>query len=409
LVNSQEGFNAEKFRKLVARFDDTNPNEAENAFRLALDELKRNQLTFTEQLLDRGELECAQEECAEAQAELAELFERCAKREAEAEDFKAINDRLHQHIAELEALAADAREAETPEEETHPTPTPYTFFGEDERDEPNEPAQVEARPWGEFVGLPVWIVAFWCGLVAVVLYYTGSSIAVGHPLATLDDWNLIHWYEFLIVLLVTAGSTYYFHDTINDADDPNIDRFRAILRSPRMMLVAVAGLVMLWAGIRLITWNVGQELPDIALVVATLGMFGGWWLVSGQRHYQNFGGRGVLLNFLLVATLVFVCVLGPIDQKNMTDEARLIAAGVGALLAFPLCSIWLATWIFDDHRRFRWITIAGAFFTLIAALGIYDHLSDYHHRHPSETAKAQTRQIAPLASLKTNRARRLHK
>jgi hypothetical protein len=100
------GFDAARFRKLVAMFDSPYSEEAATAFKLALAELKKKQQRFCDQLVDSTEAEHAKAECARVRSELGRVLDRCEKSEAEASDLEEIINGLHKRIASMERSAA---------------------------------------------------------------------------------------------------------------------------------------------------------------------------------------------------------------------------------------------------------------------------------------------------------------
>lgn len=196
------GFNAEKFRKLVAMFDSPFSDEAATAFRLALAELKKDQLRFCDRLIDAMEATRAKEECAQVRAELKRAFDRCAKREAQAEELQAIIDRLHERIGQMEAEAAASDEAAGVESDEATAPNhgrSYVDFTEIQDDpEPDTPPYVSNEPQaddpiasasqGALAVQPVVLLPF---LIAVCIGIWVSQFVVvnfGH-VATADEWK----------------------------------------------------------------------------------------------------------------------------------------------------------------------------------------------------------------------------
>ena len=93
------GFDAEKFRKIVAMFDSPYDEERKTAFILALELLRKNELRFCDRLVDRGEVKEAQ---AELQRVLAELEKACRRAEAlerENSEWREVTERLREDKA----------------------------------------------------------------------------------------------------------------------------------------------------------------------------------------------------------------------------------------------------------------------------------------------------------------------
>src|SRR5271165_5689319 len=122
------GFNAERFRKYVAYLNDPSHQEAANAFKLALDELAKNNLRFSDLWVDAEESKRAIKESSglraerdKYRAERDEFLDRCARQQAEATELEKVIDRLHDRIQQMEEKAVVSRQ---PPPHVSPAPAP---------------------------------------------------------------------------------------------------------------------------------------------------------------------------------------------------------------------------------------------------------------------------------------------
>ena len=128
-VGGGGGFDEEKFRKLVAHFDNPSRQEAANAFKLALDELAKKNLRFSDVWMGAEEANRIMEKSSGLQterdkyrAERDEALGRLSKRQAETADLEKVIDRLHEHIGELEQAAADQKPSPGGQDDWLPQP-----------------------------------------------------------------------------------------------------------------------------------------------------------------------------------------------------------------------------------------------------------------------------------------------
>jgi hypothetical protein len=221
--NGGSGFDADKFRKLVAMFDSNYVEEAVTAFRLAVAELKKKQGRFCDQLVDSDEArELAEIECAKVRDELTRILDQCARREADVDDADEIIDRLHERIAEMEKKARAkakkyTRNETTTDRDTPPSPdetdmdapedwddaAPPPFYPASDDAAANDPSGHE--PAYRHPALPVWKSAYWLGLLSFVVMYAGVAAGLGH-MVTVEEWraaNLTIAGAFLFAVVIS--------------------------------------------------------------------------------------------------------------------------------------------------------------------------------------------------------------
>ena len=198
--NGGSGFDADKFRKLVAMFDSDYTEEAVTAFRLAVAELKKKQLRFCDRLVDSSEArELAEIECAKVRDELTRVLDQCARHEADIDDAHETIDRLHERIAAMEkragARAKKYGRKESAEDLETVAPPDETDLGASEDWDNAPPPPMTPSPHEtpghehyRLPALPVWKSAYWLGLLSFVFLYACAVAGQGH-LLTIAEWQ----------------------------------------------------------------------------------------------------------------------------------------------------------------------------------------------------------------------------
>lgn len=414
----KSGFNAERFRKLVAHFRNSNANERDNAFHLAIAELGKASADVFREMPDvvaeliggagsketdelRRELERqlaqSQAEAASSRAEANENIAEAARRKAEAAQQQEIIDRLLKRITELEAGATRKPPVREQEPEPPPAPPPPSSpppWYEDIQPEP-EPVGETGEGEPAWIEIPTWKAVFWIALVLCAGTYAVLAAMVEHPL-TGDDWGRLfyYWWSWLFIpagLIVVGRGLYKLAGFTEDA--VIINHFprlclgiRAWLASPRAMASAV-----LWMVVGLYLFSLVWSIKTGQDWVQPWQLIGCWtaaavyigpsildtWKEKGWRGIAFYGSLFVLwFSFLEVAA--FNMPPWGFAKPHFPTLVRpwgLVVAGL--LLVFVIPSDWLENWLLDDDRRLKWLSGAALLLLAIAAWAVYiDYRND---------------------------------
>ncbi len=231
-IKDDSDFDAEKFRKLVAHFDNANRSEAHNAFVLALNELSK--------IEDRAEAK-------RLRNELTEAFDLATRHDPEGTKKKdEINERLRQQEAGEDVddwiPVADVPPAPPPRSDppraapSRPVPPPPAPHGADEEE------KITSLGFGRGV--------FWSAFFSFVCWSLFITLARQRPV-TLDDWRESFtwgWTSVGMWLFFVPGGVYAVYKVGGAFDGivlTGFPRFRAWcmakLCSPNVATLTVVG------------------------------------------------------------------------------------------------------------------------------------------------------------------------
>lgn len=412
---SKSGFDAEKFRKLVAMFDSDYTEEASTAFRLALGELKKNQLRFCDRLVDSSDAkELAEIECAKVRDVLTRILDLCARRQADVDDAHGVIDRLRRRINAMEKKAgAKARKsgpdknaedvetaapdfyetgAETSEDWDNTTPPPVT----------PTPGKA-AEPAHRLPTLPFWKAAYWSGLLSLALMYAGldySCFKVRGHLLTLAEWQTLNLSQGFWLLVLTAF--YYVCWKIHGPPRTRIGQWCiGIVGSARAMLAAPLILMALNCA----AYVYFNQRPDevglvqfgiLGLVLATLYL---------RYLLRTFGwvGVGIKAALVLDAVLVSLTIMNG-DIPWWTDFPRhLPITPERGLVTIYFLIGWAVVFTFDaptrwavEHEPLRNFVFAPALFSLLyGSAMLVDYKIEGHKTPPSVIERVRSLHAKP--------------
>jgi len=429
---SKGGFNADRFRKLVAHFRNSNANERDNAFHLAIAELgKASADVFrdmpdvvaeliggagsneTDELRRELERQLAQSRAreAESRAEANENIAEAARRKAESEQAQEIIDRLRKRIAELEAGATRKPPVEDRKPEPPPAPPPssppwYENITPEPEPEPGDETGEGETAWIE---IPKWNAVFWIVLVLGAGSYAVLAAMIERPL-TSDDWGRLfyYWWSWLfipVVLAVVGRGLYKFAGFIEDAviiqHFPGLClRIRWLLVSPVAMLIALAGVAGLWA-VFVVLWAIGTNnpLPPAPVITGGVAFLVIYGLTTGKDEYEKFGAAGMVCKLCLfvvwlaaVGSLVAVAV---IFVFKLSVVWSLVISGVLAAGIFTYLEDRLTSWALADKRRFAGAVVLAALVLLAFGIVLGNQSEAKHAPSPAPQTAAPKVTLTP--------------
>lgn len=396
----KSGFNAEQFFKLVGHFRNANQYEKDNAFHLALAELKKAPASvfenvpgvreaFAELIGGAGTkeadelrrlLEDKSRELAQSRSQEARSRADAEQSKAEARQWQETIDRLHERIAELEADAARNPPAEDREPEPSPAPSPSSppWYEDITPETEPEPADETGEGSPAWIDIPTWKALFWIALVLGAVSYAVLAAMIQRPL-TGDDWGRLffYWWSWLFIPagLIVAGRAFYkfsgwFEDAVIIRFFPRLClRIRALLVSPYFMLGGVFWLALLWACF-VVGWSLKENrLPLGPLIVGVSALLGIYGMFEAGEDYENFGWGGVICKpcALIVWLAISAAVIVPVAMFfKLSVFWTIVPGGLAGFVGFVFLEDRLIAWVLADNRRFAGV-VALAALVLVAA------------------------------------------
>jgi len=399
------GFNADKFRKLVAMFDSNYIEEAVTAFRLAVAELKKEQGRFCDRLVDSDEArELAEIECAKVRDELTRVLDQCARREADVESAQDVIDRLHERIAAMERKAAsrsrgDSAKTDSTDDCDNSPPPPFYPDDEESQDDDapgNEPAY-------RLPGLPIRKTVYWLVLLCFVFLYACAVAGRGH-MFTIEEWqaeNLITGGALLFAMVITV----YVMGWKCGFSQTRVGQW--CIRHAGSGGDMVAGLfVVIFLGCLAYMYFLAayEQIDEIGL--SLFGIVGAVFAAFYLQHLlQTFGWAGVGIKALM--WLDFYCIgfsllFGDIPGwKDFRHHAAFTREHVMNALYFSI--VWGLFCILDTptHWAIRYkkvrqiVTLPALFFLSFGSVEIADYAIEGRKPQPSVIEHAQPSQEQP--------------
>jgi hypothetical protein len=413
---SKSGFDADKFRKLVAMFDSDFTEEASTAFRLALGELKKNQLRFCDRLVDSSAAKRQAEiECAKVRDELNRILDLCARRQADVDDAHEIIDRLYTRINAMEKKAGTKarryKPANTSENLETAAPSSYEIDEITPNDWNNAPPPPVTPTPEKAQGsadrlrtLAFWKAAYWSGLLSLVLMYAALSylcVQVRGHLLTLADWrgqNLLE--DFFLLVFVTAF--FFVCWKFYGPPQTRIGLWcTGIAGSARVMLAAPFVLMALNCAAYFFFHQLPGEVELVQMgIVSLVG-------VTFQLRYllRTFGWMGIGIKAALVldAVIISLTIMNG-DIPWWTDFPRhLPITPERGLVAIYFLIGWAVVFTFDaptrwaiEHEPIRNFVLAPALFSLLyGSAMLVDYKIEGHKTPPSVIERGRSLHAKP--------------